>query len=253
MSFAGKVAVVTGASHGIGRAIAVALAKAGADVAINYTGDQSDAEEVAQQIATLGRRALLCPGDVSDWSKVEQIVERVARELGRLDVAVANAAFSERETFHRADMAKFRRTIDVTMWGAFHLLRAAAVKLIDQRQGGSMVAISSPHAYLPVRDAMAYNMAKAAVDQMARTAAVELAEHRIRVNLVHPGWTDTPGERKHYDEQTIADRAAKLAWGRMAKPEEIARAVLFLCNPASDYITGSSLVVDAGQSLAHES
>ena len=253
MSFAGKVAVVTGASQGIGRAIAVSLAEAGADVAINFTGDQSDAEEVARQVASFGRRALLCPGDVSDWTAVEQIVERVSRELGRLDVAVANAAFSEREAFHRADLAKFRRTIDVTMWGAFHLLRAAAAKMIDQRQGGSIVAVSSPHAYVPVPGAMSYNMAKAAVDQMVRTAAVELAEHRIRANLVHPGWTDTPGERKHYDERTIADRAAKLAWGRMAQPEEIARAVLFLCNPASDYITGSSLVVDAGQSLSHYS
>jgi glucose 1-dehydrogenase len=100
---------------------------------------------------------------------------------------------------------------------------------------------------------MAYNMAKAAVDHMARTAAVELAEHRIRVNLVHPGWTDTPGERKFAEEGDIATRAATLAWGRMAQPEEIARSVIFLCDPASDYITGASLVVDGGQSLTRYS
>jgi glucose 1-dehydrogenase len=98
---------------------------------------------------------------------------------------------------------------------------------------------------------MAYNMAKAAVDQLARTAAVELAEHRIRVNVLYPGWTDTPGERRFNDEEQMADSSKRLLWKRLARPEEIARAALFLCDPANDYISGSSLIVDAAQSLAH--
>ena len=99
---------------------------------------------------------------------------------------------------------------------------------------------------------MAYNMAKAAVDQMARTAACELAEHRIRVNIVHPGWTDTPGERKFFRDQELAEKGGELPWGRLAQPEEIARGVAFLCDPASDYINGTTLSIDGGALLPHE-
>ncbi len=90
--------------------------------------------------------------------------------------------------------------------------------------------ISSPHAHLAIPGAMAYNMAKAAIDQMARTAAVELAHHRIRVNLVHPGWIDTPGERKFFSEQTLQEQGSLLPWGRLGRPEEIGRGVAFLCD-----------------------
>ena len=121
--------------------------------------------------------------------------------------------------------------------------------MIAAGQGGAIVAIGSPHAVLAVPRSMAYNAAKAAVDQMARTAAIELVEHRVRVNIVHPGWTDTPGERKHFSEQEIAAGGAKMPWGRLANPEEIGRAVVFLSDPASDYITGSTLQVDGGLSL----
>jgi glucose 1-dehydrogenase len=96
---------------------------------------------------------------------------------------------------------------------------------------------------------MAYNMAKAALDQMARTAAVELFAQRIRVNIVHPGWTDTPGERKYFTEEAIQKAAAELPWGRLARPEEIARGILFLVDPASDYITGTTLAIDGGIQL----
>src|SRR5262249_42549309 len=144
-------------------------------------------------------------------------------ELGRLDIAVANAYSSAREPFWEADMARFRRTIDVTMWGAFHTLRAAARRMIAQGGGGSVVLIGSPHAVIAVPLAMAYNMAKAAVDHMGRTAALELAEHRVRVNVIHPGWIDTPGEREHATEEEISRAAAKLPWKRMGRPEEIAR------------------------------
>ncbi len=96
---------------------------------------------------------------------------------------------------------------------------------------------------------MGYNMAKAAVDQMARTAAVELLPHRIRVNIIHPGWTDTPGERKYFSEEVLERTAKTLPWGRLARPEEIARGILFLVDPASDYVTGSTLTVDGGIQL----
>lgn len=246
---ADRVAIVSGASRGIGRAIAIGLAQAGADVAINYLDDLPVAEETAAGVRAAGRRAILLQADVADQDAVERMVAQAVGELGRLDIAVSNAVYSDREWFHEADMAGFRRTIDVTMWGAFYLLRAAARQMISQGRGGSMVVISSPHAVTAVPRSMAYNMAKAAIDQMARTAAIELAEHRIRVNVIHPGWIDTPGERKFASDDQLAAAAVKLPWGRMGRPAEIARGVVFLCDPASDYITGTTLGIDGGISL----
>jgi glucose 1-dehydrogenase len=245
----GKVALVTGASAGIGRASALALAQAGADVAVNFLTLPEAAEELAGQIRQLGRRVLLCPVDVSDQSAVETMVARVAAELGRLDIFVSSAVFSDRELFHTASMAGFRRTIDVSMWGSFYGLRASVNQMIRQGQGGNVVIISSPQAHIAIPGSMAYNMAKAAVDQMARTAAVELFAHRIRVNIVYPGWTDTPGERKFFQEDVLRRAGERLPWGRMARPEEIARGVLFLVDPESDYVTGSTLSIDGGAQL----
>ncbi|MDZ4818754.1 MAG: SDR family oxidoreductase [Planctomycetota bacterium] len=249
MNLTGKVAFVSGASRGIGRAIASSLAQAGADVAINFNTHTEEAEHVAQLVVQAGRRALLCQGDVADLAAVEAMIANVELELGSVDIAVANAAYSDRAAFCEADLERFHRTVDVTMWGAFHVFRAAARNMIRKGQGGAIVGISSPHAFVPVADSMAYNMAKAALDQMAKTAALELAIHRIRVNLVYPGCTDTPGERNLTGGEELAKAEAKLVWGRLARPDEIARGVVFLCDPASDYITGSSLLIDGGFSL----
>jgi glucose 1-dehydrogenase len=249
MKLAGKVALVTGASAGIGKASALALAQEGADVAVNYLTMPEGAEEVAGQIRALGRRAILCRVDVSDQAAVEAMVRRVVAELGRLDTFVSVAVYSDREPFHTADMAGFRRTLDVTMWGAYYGLRASVNQMIKQGGGGSAVIVSSPHAHLAIPSCMAYNMAKAALDQMARTAAVELFEHRIRVNIVYPGWTDTPGERKFFSEETLRRAAEQLPWGRLARPEEIARGVVFLADPDSDYVTGTTLSIDGGSQL----
>jgi glucose 1-dehydrogenase len=245
----GKTALVTGASSGIGRATALALAQAGADVAINYLTYPEWAEELADQIRALGRRALLFPVDVADQEAVETMIAQTVQEFGGLDIFVANAFHSDEALFYQADMVDFRRTIDVTMWGAFYGIRAAANQMIRQGRGGNIVVVSSPHAREALPTSMAYNMAKAAVDQMARTAAVELLCHRIRVNIIHPGWTDTPGERKYFSEEVIERVAKTLPWGRLARPEEIARGILFLVDPASDYITGSTLTIDGGLQL----
>ncbi len=249
MILQGKTALVTGASSGIGRATALALAQAGADVALNYLTYPDAAAELAEQIRSLGRRTLLCPVDVAEQDAVEAMVERIAGEFGRLDIFVSNAFYSDEDLFHQADMAGFRRTIDVTMWGAFYGLRASVKQMIRQNQGGTAVIVSSPHAHTAYPRCMAYNMAKAALDQMARTAAVELFSQRIRVNIVHPGWTDTPGERKYFTEEEMRKAAAALPWGRLARPEEIARGILFLVDPASDYLTGATLSIDGGLQL----
>jgi glucose 1-dehydrogenase len=248
MQLLDQAAFVTGAGRGIGQGIALALARAGADVAVNDI-NPAGAADTANQVRQLGRRALELVGDVSSLEIVEEQVATAVAQLGRLDIAVANAYYSAREPFWHADMGKFRRTIDVTMWGAFHTLRAATTAIIQQGQGGSIVVIGSPHARLAIPLAMAYNMAKAAVDHMARTAAIELVEHRIRVNLIHPGWIDTAGEREHATEGQIQQAAGKLPWKRLGRPEEIGRGVVFLCDPRSDYITGSTLTIDGAVTL----
>ena len=249
MVLAGQVALVTGASRGIGRAAAVALAEAGADVAINYRSHPDEAEEVAALVRGHGRKAMTVAADVADQTAVEEMFRRVRKDLGRLDIAVSNAAYSDRQLFHEADMEGFRRTVNVTMWGAFHTLRAAAQGMIEQGRGGAIVIISSPHAWLAIPRSMAYNMAKAAIDQMARTAAIELAEHKIRVNLIHPGWIDTPGERRFASEEQLQTAGAKLPLGRLGRPDEIGRGVVFLCDPRSEYLTGSALSIDGGITL----
>jgi glucose 1-dehydrogenase len=249
MKLDGKTAIVTGASRGIGRAVAIALAEAGADVGINFHSHEDEAREVAAAVEQHGRRAVLLQGDVADLATVEAMIEQVVAELGGLDIAVSNSAFSVREPFFEANMDDFRRTVDVTMWGALHLVRSAARRMIDQNVSGSIVVVSSPHAFIPVPRSMAYNMSKGAIDQMARTAAIELVEHRIRVNMVHPGWIDTPGERKFFSEEQIQKAAKALPWERLGSPEEVARGVVFLCDPDSDYMTGSSLLIDGGITL----
>jgi glucose 1-dehydrogenase len=250
MNLSGKVAMVTGASRGIGRAIALEMAKSGASVVINCLCEDDDSRATEEMLRATGQPVSICYGDVADYQMVESNVAAAIESFGRVDIAIANAAYSQREWFCSADLNAFRHTVNVTMWGAFHLFRAAAQQMISHGHGGALLAISSPHAFTAVPRAMAYNMAKAAVDQMARTASVELAEHRIRVNILYPGWTDTPGERRFNDEERIAKLSEGLLWRRLARPEEIARAAVFLCDPANEYISGSSLVVDAAQSLA---
>jgi glucose 1-dehydrogenase len=245
---AGKVALVTGAGGGIGQATAVALARAGADVALNDLRFPADGGVVAE-VAAAGRRALPVPADVSDQAAVEALVARTARELGRLDIFVSSAVYSDREPFTSAGMEGFRRTIDVSMWGSFFALRAAANQMIRQGQGGAVVIVSSPHSEIAFPNCMAYNMAKAAQDQMARTAAIELLPHKIRVNILHPGWTDTPGERKFFSDDDLKTAGASLPVGRLARPDEIARGVLFLADPASEYINGITLRVEGGLAL----
>jgi glucose 1-dehydrogenase len=249
MRFAGKNALVTGASRGIGRATALALARDGANVAINFRSHPAEAEEVKREIEKLGRKALAMQCDVADQAAVEAMVTRTASEFGSVDLFVSNAAYSDRQLMIEADMAGFRRTIDVTMWGAFHGLRATAQQMVKQGRGGSIVIVSSPHAVLAIPTAMAYNMAKAAIDHMARTAAIELVSHRIRVNIVHPGWIDTPGERKFFSEEQIAIGAKKLPWGRLGKPEEIANGVCFVLSDEAEYMTGSTFSMEGGVSL----
>jgi glucose 1-dehydrogenase len=245
----GRVAVVTGASLGIGRATALALGRAGVKVVVNYRSHREQAEEVVQAIRSAGSQAIAAAADVADQGAVDRLIADTVREFGQLDIAVSNAAYSDRDLFYQADMTGFRRTVDVTMWGAFYLMRAATQQMIKQGRGGAIVIVSSPHAFIPAPRAMAYNMSKSAIEHMARTAAIEVAEFKIRINLVQPGWTDTPGELKFATRETLDSAGAKIPLGRLGTPEEMAQGILFLCDPRNEYITGAALLIDGGISL----
>lgn len=245
----GQVAVVTGASMGIGEATAVALARAGASVVINYRSHHERAQKVVAECQEAGGQAIAVAGDVADQSAVEGAVAAAVEHFGKLTIAVSNAAYSDREVFYEANMEGFRRTVDVTMWGAFYLMRAATQQMIKQGGGGSIVLVSSPHAFIPAPRAMAYNMSKAAIEHAARTAAIEVAEHRIRINVIQPGWTDTPGERKFASEDTLQTAGAKIPLGRLGTPEEMAAGILYLADPKNTYLTGAALLIDGGISL----
>lgn len=249
VDLSGRVAVVTGASLGIGRATCLAFARAGASVVVNYRSHPEQAEEVVRHVRAGGGKAIKHQADVADQAAVEGLIAAAVAEFGKLDIAVSNAAYSDRELFYLADMAGFRRTVDVTMWGAFYLMRAATQQMVRQGHGGVIAIVSSPHAFIPAPRAMAYNMSKAAIEHMAKTAAIEVAEHRIRINLIQPGWTDTPGERKFASEETLQRAGAKIPLGRLGNSEEIAEGLLFLCDPRNEYMTGATLLIDGGISL----
>ncbi len=251
----GKRAVVSGSSRGIGRGIAVELARAGAKVVINYHSHEDEADQAIAQCeqaawqSASGGGAYKVAADLAVESEVENLIDQACQLMGGLDIVVSNAAYSDRHLMLESDMDEFRKTIDISMWGAFYLVRFGCQRMVDAGKGGNVVVISSPHAHMAMPGAMAYNMAKAANDQMARTVACELASERIRCNIIHPGWTDTPGERKFFSEETLQSESAKLPWGRLGKPSEIGHGVVFLCDPASEYLTGSTLTIDGGIQL----
>lgn len=246
MDLTGKNFFITGSSKGIGRGCAIECAKAGANVAINYRSEDGTAQQVADEVRAMGRKALLLQGDVAEQATIEKLIAQAAEQFGQLDGFVSNAVYSDRERMVDANMEGFKRTIDVSMWGAFYGVRTAAQTMVKQGKGGVITVISSPHAVLAIPTSMAYNMAKAAIDHMARTAAVELADDRIRVNAVHPGWIDTPGERKFFDEGELAEGAKSIPWKRLGKPEEIGKLVAFMMSDDCDYMTGSTVLMDGG-------
>ncbi|CAI8025827.1 Glucose 1-dehydrogenase [Geodia barretti] len=227
--FEGKTALVTGASLGIGRGIALCLAEEGANVVVNYRSHQAEAESAAEEIRQLGGEALVWQADVSDRDAIAAMFKGAVDRFGRIDVAVANAAIS---------------------FGVFHTCQLAAQQMLKQprmgRSRGKIVVISSIHEEIAFPSSGAYNMSKAAINHLARTMAAELAGQRINVNVINPGWIDTPGERKHFSEEDIAEGSRRLPWGRMGVPEDIGKAAAYLASDDADYVTGTILRVDGG-------
>jgi glucose 1-dehydrogenase len=243
----GRVALVTGASRGIGRGCAIALAEDGADIVVNYRSHPDDAAATVQAIETLGRRALAYRADVADRAQVDAMVDATLERFGRIDVLVANAYRSIRQPFLEMTMDGLQQTLDVTMLGVFHACQAGARAMVAKGEGGSIIIVASIHAEHAFAGAGAYNMAKFAVTGLGLTMANELTRHRIRVNILNPGWIDTPGERQFLSEEELQAEGKKLPFGRLGQPREMGRVAAFLASDDASFITGSIIRADGGQ------
>jgi glucose 1-dehydrogenase len=242
----GKVALVTGARRGIGSGIALCFAEEGADVLIGDLVCDNEAAQLVDTIRKLGRRACTQEVDVSDRDQVQAWIREGVQRFGRLDIAVANAAYSVRENVVDASWANVERIIAVSQLGVFHTCQLAARQMIKQGGGGKIIVIGSIHSELSFPTSGAYSMAKAAVNQLAATLANELAIHNINVNIINPGWIDTPGERSFASEDDLRRGANRIPRGRLGTPRDIGRCAVFLASEDADYITGTSLRVDGG-------
>jgi glucose 1-dehydrogenase len=246
MKLIGRIALVTGAARGIGRGCALELARAGADVAVNDREKSAQAEALLAEIQALGRRSVLVAGDVFQRPSCERVVQEAIDALGRIDILVSNPAYQKRADFLDYEPETFARVIEGTLIGGFHMSQLVARHMVQRRGGGKIVLISSCHVKTPYARSVAYNAAKGGLNNMAFTIAAELYQHRINVNVIEPGWIDTPGEHEAFGSEAIARAGATLPWGRLGTPEDIGKAAVFLCSDDADYITGTALAVDGG-------
>src|SRR5262245_52239461 len=244
------VALISGASRGIGRACALALAEGGSDVVVNYLSHEAEAADVVRQVERAGRRGLAYRADVSDRAQVDAMVAAGLDRFGRLDAVVANAYRSVRQPFLEVTGEGLAQTLAVTLLGAFHVCQAGAQAMVERGIAGSITVIGSIHGESGFSRSTAYNIAKFGLTGMVLTAANELAAHRIRVNLVNPGWIDTPGERRYATEEELRRAAEELPWRRLGQPHEIGRVVAFLASDAASFVSGAVLRADGAQMAA---
>ena len=240
----GRQALITGAGRGIGKGCALEIARAGADVVINDRPGSPDLEATADEIRALGRICHAFDGDVFSREGCEALIEKVYAEVGEVDILVSNPAYSVRSTFLEYPVEEYEKTIAGTLMSGFHMSQLVARRMVARGQGGKILFISSVQGEMPIARCVAYGAAKAGLNHMMRTIAVELAEHRINVNAIEPGWVDTPGERISFSADVISDQGPKLPWGRLGLPEDIGRAATFLVSEDADYVTGEVLAVD---------
>jgi 2-deoxy-D-gluconate 3-dehydrogenase len=248
MRLDGRVALVTGAGRGIGRAIAMRLAEAGAAVAVADL-DADAALEVTEAIRAAGGTAEAAPADVADEADVKTLVRACGDQMGGLDVLVNNAGIFPMRPVLEMATADFDRVLSVNLRGAFLCTREAALAMVEQGRGGSIVNVTSVDALHPSMVGLAhYDASKHGMWGFTKNVALELAPHGIRVNAVAPGGVLTEGVRQMGagTDEAVAAFAGRVPLQRMGDPDDIARAVLFLAVPMSGYMTGSQVVVDGG-------
>lgn len=238
-------ALVTGAGTGIGRAIALELAKAGYDVALHCNGSRAGAEGAAEEIRRLGRRAHVLQYDLSDVARIGEMFKAFAAEFGRLDLFVNNAGITLLAPFLEMTPADFDRNLAVDFRAPYFCCQEAAKLMKDQEGAGNIVIIASNNAYCRFARASAYGSMKTGLVKMAQHIALEMSMYGIRCNSISPGWTDTKAARLDEKETTYY----KIPLRRWVQPAEIGQTVLFLDSPAAASVTGACLVMDGGAQL----
>ena len=254
----GKTALITGASSGIGQAIAIRLAQEGCNVAINYRSNADaaeDTEEQAMQVAcdqaeSCGVRSLLVQGDVAQESDIIQMVNTVIEELGQIDILVNNAGVQTESPSHTVETAEFDRVLNINLRGAYLCARETIKHLLAHRRSGSIINISSVHEIIPRPQYVSYSISKGGMANLTKTLALEYAAQGIRVNAIGPGATVTPiNDAWTEDPAKRAEVERHIPMGRAGTSEEMAAAVAFLASDEAAYITGQTLFIDGGLTL----
>jgi NAD(P)-dependent dehydrogenase (short-subunit alcohol dehydrogenase family) len=248
----GKVALVTGAARGIGRGIALTLAQEGVRIAVNYVSRADAAEEVVNIIRDGGGEAFAIQADVGQYADAERLVAASLERFGRIDILVNNAGIVSRKPILEVPLEEWDRVVHTNLYGCFHCSRLVGQHMVARGGGGKIVNISSIHGRVAKANMGSYCSTKAAIDMFSKQLAVELASHRINVNVVASGTITTdiniPLYKSTKPEDIELRRAvlARVPWGVIGDPQDIGRAVAFLASDAARYITGAVLYVDGG-------
>ena len=247
MQLKDKTAIVTGASSGIGRSIALAFAREGAAVTVNYARDAEGAASTVKEIEDGGGRAVTVRADVSKPEDVKALVERTVKELGRLDVMVNNAGVEHKMPFLETPLEVWEEIIAVNLTGPWLGCQEAARQMVGQGAPGRIINVSSVHEDLPMPTNSPYCAAKGGLRMLTRTIAVELAPHGITVNNVAPGAVATPMDATlEANAGQIEELLSEIPLGRMGQPEEVASLAVYLASDDASYVTGSTFVIDGG-------
>jgi 3-oxoacyl-[acyl-carrier protein] reductase len=249
MTLSDKKALVTGGRRRIGRGIVLALAEGGCDVGVNDIELDEDGEETLRLVREMGREAEFYTADISDSGQVQGMIEAFVRRFGRIDILVNNPYWSQNKPFLEIYEATWDRTLDVCLKGFFLCSQAAAREMVKQGEGGSIVSTSSVHARRAWPTDAGYGVAKAGILRLTESMALDLGQHGIRCNAVMPGYMNT--DHVFGTEAPAVGSAPEqlhsfIPTKREGTPEDIGRAVAFLCSPAAGNITGASLPVDGG-------
>ncbi|HON38865.1 MAG: SDR family oxidoreductase [Desulfomonilia bacterium] len=252
-----QVALVTGASSGIGRGIALALADEGAQIVVNYIGDRQAAEEVAREIQSKGTDALVLEADVSREDHVESMFARTVREFGTVDILVNNAGIQRDAAVHEMTLQEWQQVVDVNLTGAFLCSREAVREfrrrgLVPERSiaVGKIIFISSVHQVIPWSGHCNYAASKGGLMQLMKSLAQEVARDRIRVNAIAPGAVRTDINRESWEDPAALEALLKLIpSNRIGEPRDIGSAAVWLASDESDYVHGATIFVDGGMTL----
>lgn len=247
MLLEGKTVLVTGASAGIGRAVAIGCARHGADVALNFSRDVAGANAAVAEIEALGRKGIAVQGDVSDPATAIDFVAKAVAALGRVDVFVNNAGICPFHAFLDMPVETFERTMQVNLHGAYFMVQAAANQMVKQGDGGSIIAMSSISALVGGEYQTHYTPTKAGLHSLMQSVAIALGKHKIRCNSLFPGTILTDINKDDLaDQEKRSYMEGRIPLGRLGQPEDLVGPTVFLASDLSQYVTGASLLVDGG-------